>query len=125
MITNHTNYSIKANPIFNQDSQFKRPLGFFKKDELLISAKGIAPIYSRVEVAPKFADANFEKENQSLVFNKELPSWEVGGGTESISPAGLEFVSAPIRESVQEKCSQMNIPYLIAEPVIQKKSNFF
>lgn len=45
----------------------------------LISAKGIAPIYSRVEVAPKFADANSEKENQSLVFNKGLASWEVVG----------------------------------------------
>jgi len=88
MTSNHTNYSIKAKPIFNQDSQFKRPLGFFEKDELLISAKGIACIYSRTEVAPKFADANFEKENQSLVFNKELAPWKVGGGTESISSYG-------------------------------------
>lgn len=46
------------------------------------------------------------------------------GGTESIYPGGLEFISALIKESVQEKCSQMNIPYLTPEPVIQKKSNF-
>lgn len=49
----------------------------------------------------------------------------MGGGTESISPYSLEFISALIRESVQEKCSQMNIPYLTSKPVIQKKSNFF
>lgn len=96
-----------------------------EKDELLSIANRIAPICSGIENASKFADTNFEKENQSLVFNKKLASWEVEGGTESISPAGLEFISALIKESVQEKCSQMNIPYLTSEPVIQKKSNFF
>lgn len=84
----------------------------------------LPPVCSRVEFAPRLADADLEEENQLFVFNKELVPWKVRERTEIVSPDGLEFISALIRENVQKKV-QMNIPSLTFEPVIQKKSNCF
>lgn len=71
---------LKAKLIFSQHSQLKRPLAFFEKEKLPVSVKGVASTYSSMTVAPKFADANFEKENQPLVLSKEFTAWKVREG---------------------------------------------